>query len=677
MKRPITNYIAGRLRRRVQKAEEGLSRLNAMVRDNADGIAVIDDEGLIRFVNPAAEAILGKSSDELVGHAFGYSLELGVSTRLNIVRTGEDRSVSDLRVVETEIGGEHGYLASMRDVTAQVKAEERERLRARELDALARIAGILVQPRELNIKCTEVLEVLTDTVQADFATVRLWDQDAQTLKLVAQGGTSTVRRKSVLSVQRSISAEALRLEQPVVANHYAAHPLADPREIELGIKAVCVLPVKGQGGVIGVVNVVSEMDGHFTRERVDLLTAIVDALGAQLQNANLCQQVNAELEQRKKAEEALKETETRFRDLVEGSSDILWETDQTCVYTYCSSNVETIMGYAPSEMIGRTAFDFMPAEDGARMKEYIEAKAAAGEPFALVERQVVYQDGSIGYLECSGKPMFDVNGQVIGFRGVDRDITARKTGERERRDLEVRALAQSKLAILGEVATGVAHEINQPLTYISAMVQSFQEDLQLGALNTESALLQLGESIRQVDRITEIVSHLKTFGRQDEKTFEPLDLRRVLDNTLLLIGGRMSGMDIEVQADFEEGLPEILGNASQLEQVFTNLFQNSIYALDQKKPEGGSKITIKAALEVAGGAVHIEFSDNGSGIAPANREKIFEPFFSTKEVGHGTGLGLSITHGIIEDHGGSISCRSEWNEGTTMTIVLPVGGETQ
>ena len=183
IKRPFTDYIVDRLRRRAQKAEAGLARVIAMVRDHADGAAVLDGEGLVRFVNPAAEAILGKSSHDLVGKAFGYPMDLGVSTRLNIVRTGEEKTVFDLAVVAIDIGGEPSFLASMRDVTSQIKAEERERLRSKELEALARIAGILVQPRDLQLKFAEVLEVLTDTVQADFATVRL--RDGESLRLVA------------------------------------------------------------------------------------------------------------------------------------------------------------------------------------------------------------------------------------------------------------------------------------------------------------------------------------------------------------------------------------------------------------------------------------------------------------------------------------------------------------
>ncbi|MDA0265282.1 MAG: PAS domain S-box protein [Chloroflexi bacterium] len=675
MNRSVNNLIAGWLRRKANRADKGLSRLNAMIRDYADGVVVIDAERIVRFVNPAAEAMLGQSFDDLVGQPFSYPLEIGVAIRLNIVRSGQPRIVSDLRVVETDIDGERGYLASIRDVSAQVKAEEGERLRGKELDAVGRIAAILVLNRDLKLKCTEVLEVLTDTVQADFATIRVRDDAGTGLRLVAQGGLSSVRRQSVLSTQHSVSAEALRLEQPVVANDYPAHPLSDPREIDLGIKSIVVLPIRFQSKVMGVVNVVSQRSGHFTPERVDVLTAVVDVVGASLENSNLYQQVNEELVQRIKAEEALKETETRFRDLVEGSSDILWETDQAGVYTYCSSNVENILGYAPSDMVGRTVFSFMPPDEGTRMKELVDAKAAAGEPFALVEHQVVNKDWSIGWMECSGKPMFDDAGSVIGYRGVDRDISARKTEEEERRALEIRALAQSRLATLGEVATGVAHEINQPLTYISIMVQSFQEDLQLGDLDTESALLRLNESIRQVDRITEIVTHLRTFGRQDETTSMPVDLRQVLDNTLLLIGDRTRNMNIAVVQVHEEGVPIIMGNPSQLEQVFTNLFQNSIHALNQKKNEVGAEIKISVALAEDGRSVRIDFTDNGSGIPPDNREKIFDPFFSTKEVGSGTGLGLSIVYGIIQDHNGSITCESELNEGTTITILLPVGSD--
>ncbi len=222
---------------------------------------------------------------------------------------------------------------------------------------------------------------------------------------------------------------------------------------------------------------------------------------------------------------------------------------------------------------------------------------------------------------------------------------------------------------MGEVATGVAHEINQPLTYISTMIQPFQEDLELGDLDPDSTKRRLSQAINQVDRISGIVRHLQSFGRRDQEEFGPVRLRDVLDNALVLVNDRMRSRKIKVETEVSAELPTVFGNASHLEQVLTNLFQNSINAL-QEKPDG-AKVTVVAAVIEDGKAIRIDVSDNGTGISPAHQERIFEPFFSGHQDGQGAGLGLAIVAGVMRDHSGSITCETEWGKGTTMTLVFP------
>jgi C4-dicarboxylate-specific signal transduction histidine kinase len=252
------------------------------------------------------------------------------------------------------------------------------------------------------------------------------------------------------------------------------------------------------------------------------------------------------------------------------------------------------------------------------------------------------------------------------------EIAERMKTEAERRTLEVKALAHSKLATLGEVATGVAHEVNQPLTFINTMIQGFQEDLELGDLDEEALKKRLAQAVRQVERINSIVTHLRTFGRADEEEMTEVSLETVLDNTLLLLGESLRLRDVRVDRRVVQGLPVILGSANQLEQVFINLIQNSFDAF----PDGKEDATVTVGLDWSekGTTVKVTFSDNGVGIAPAHLERIYEPFFTTKEVGQGTGLGLSIVYGIVADHSGTIECQSEYTKGTTFTLILPVAG---
>ncbi len=249
------------------------------------------------------------------------------------------------------------------------------------------------------------------------------------------------------------------------------------------------------------------------------------------------------------------------------------------------------------------------------------------------------------------------------------EIIERKSAEQAQRALEVKALAQSKLATLGQVAAGLAHEINQPLTYISTMNQVILESLNLNDLDVERAAERLTESHKQIGRITKIVQHLRTFGRADETEMTPVDLHAILDDTLLLMGERLRLSNIILERYTEQTVSRVIGSSSQLEQVFINFFQNSIDALSGDTSE--KKITVRIWKSLDDSSVIIEFSDNGPGIPPEHLDTVFEPFFTTKLVGQGTGLGLSIVYGIIQEHQGTISCRSEQGVETTFLITLP------
>ncbi len=278
-------------------------------------------------------------------------------------------------------------------------------------------------------------------------------------------------------------------------------------------------------------------------------------------------------------------------------------------------------------------------------------------------------DAQQNHYEVEVLPIIDRRSQHAGSLVLFQDVTDRKQKDQERRRLEVSALAQSKMATLGEVATGIAHEINQPLTYINTMIEATQEDVEQDRVDGTTMLRRLKESHRQVERITRIVDHLRTFGRTESTELTGVDIEAILDNTLELLGERFRIRNIALERTVEKALPEVHGNAGQLEQVFINLFQNSIDALSDNREN--ARITVGFGAAPDRSSVWVSFADTGKGIQPDQLEKVFEPFYTTKEVGQGTGLGLSIVYGIIQDHGGAISCESVVGEGTTLMITLP------
>ena len=379
-----------------------------------------------------------------------------------------------------------------------------------------------------------------------------------------------------------------------------------------------------------------------------------------------------ELRARERVEAELRLSEDRYRSLYANTPVMMHSVDREFRLLNLNKRWTDVMGYEPEEVIGRKITELFTEESGRYAVDVIRPEANRAGVISNVPYQMVKKSGEIMDVLLTSVAMKDDSGEMAYSFSFLIDVTESNRTERERRTLEMKALSQSKLATLGEVATGVAHEINQPLTYISTTVQSLLEDFQLDDVDAESAQGRLTESYRQVDRITAIVDHLRTFGRANDTEMAPLQIETVLDSSLTLLGERIKGLGIDLRQAGEPGIPDVMGNSSQLEQVFINLFQNSIDALADTK--NGAFIAVSIRTPPDHSEAEVVFSDNGAGIAPQDADRVFEPFFTTKETGKGTGLGLSIAYSIVMDHGGSIACDSEPGTGTTITCSIPAAG---
>jgi C4-dicarboxylate-specific signal transduction histidine kinase len=239
--------------------------------------------------------------------------------------------------------------------------------------------------------------------------------------------------------------------------------------------------------------------------------------------------------------------------------------------------------------------------------------------------------------------------------------------EQELRDKQEQLIQAGKLATLGELTTGVAHELNNPLNNIGLFVGNVIDYVQMGEVDNERMLGDLEKVVEQVKKATEIITHLRTFGRAAPVTVEPVAVNDVIERSLSLTQEQLRLRQIDIEVNLCAEAPVVLGNAIQLEQVFINLLTNARDALAEAKEK---IITIECTVE--GGVVAVVFRDTGPGIPPGLEQRIFDPFFTTKEVGTGTGLGLSITYGIIKEHGGSITVESRPGEGACFRIELPL-----
>ncbi|MEE9503848.1 MAG: ATP-binding protein, partial [Thermodesulfobacteriota bacterium] len=252
--------------------------------------------------------------------------------------------------------------------------------------------------------------------------------------------------------------------------------------------------------------------------------------------------------------------------------------------------------------------------------------------------------------------------------GIFTDLREKMKIERELQDVQVRLLQSEKMASLGSLAAGVAHEINNPMGGILIYASLLMEDFEA---SNDPRVQDLKKIVDEATRCKEIVKSLLEFGRQTESRFEPIDINKAILDGLFFLENQVLFHDVTIVKRLDSSLPLFKGDSNQLKQVFMNMMVNAAEAMSDK----GGSLTIATGSSPDQSSSIISFQDTGMGISPEIQSKVFDPFFTTKAVGKGTGLGLSTSYGIIQSHHGNIEVESEMGKGATFTIILPVSTE--
>lgn len=382
-----------------------------------------------------------------------------------------------------------------------------------------------------------------------------------------------------------------------------------------------------------------------------------------------------------------KKAEMRFQQVVEAAEEWIWEVDSDGLYTYSSAVVEKILGYKPEEIVGKKYFyDFFLLEDREYMKKEALEAVAARQPFKNFINRNLHKDGHVVWLDTSGTPVFDEKGAFFGYRGVDTDVTERKKAEEglkeayiKLKEIQEQLIQAEKLNAVGQLASGVAHEVRNPLAIILQGVDFLESKIPPSSGDIFEVLAMLRENIKRADKI---INDLLDFSRAAHLNLAPSDLGLVLETSLDLVKTRFRFDNIVIEKEIKKDIPLILADKNRLEQVFINILLNSIQAM----PEGG-KVTVrsydKKLEEIRNGigkraqdsfyfgerAAIVEIEDTGCGIPEENLKKIFDPFFTTKGQS-GSGLGLSVSRNIIHMHRGLIHAESTPGKGTKVTVIL-------
>jgi PAS domain S-box-containing protein len=412
-------------------------------------------------------------------------------------------------------------------------------------------------------------------------------------------------------------------------------------------------------------------------ERFDLMAARVKRREDSLTVAN--QQLQDEIAERQRAEEALAQSEQRYRELFDSITDFIYTHDLQGRFITVNQGAASNLGYVVEELTGHHISDFMlPKYKRSFVEEYLPAILREGQHEGI--SVYLSRDGKKHFIEYRNRLM-NKNGKPDHVSGIGRDVTERLRAQEQLRRLEEQLRQSQKMEAVGTLAGGVAHDFNNILQGI----RGYAQIISMSTAPNDPMRSHVDQIEAAVGRATALVQQLLTFSRRVQPQLKSINLNQRVEQVVGLLRRTLPKM-ISIEANLEDGLGPVNADPNQIEQILLNLGANAGDAM----PEGG-QLRVKTSNQTLdqsfcqghpdarpGDYVLLQVSDNGCGMDNVTMAHIFDPFFTTKELGKGTGLGLSMVYGIVRNHGGFVIVKSQPGQGTTFSIYLPVAaGEAE
>jgi two-component system NtrC family sensor kinase len=516
--------------------------------------------------------------------------------------------------------------------------------RLAELFSLQELAYLLSESLQVEHIVMQVARYVTKFLNVRGSAIALTSAPGDPVRIAAAEGTLASLLGNILSADDAAKIGAATGQERLQLTDAAkGHPHPWTATVEFQRSAAA--PLRAHGVTLGALVVVDRVDGEFTDEDLRFLSTVATHAAIVLANARFFDQIRSGKEQ----------WETTFDALAEGIAVL----DGTGRVQRANRALATLLGRPLPAVIG---VDLVAALGGSPEMASLLASTRKGlsHPGVTLESRALERILRITAAPMSG----DENGQIVAM--VD-DVTDEKA-------METQLIQNEKMVAVGQLVSGVAHELNNPLTSIAGLSEFLLEQTSGGEKERE----HLRVIQEQADRAGRIVRNLLTFARKGPSDLADLDLNDVIQRTVMLIGYELKLREVQLQANLLPSLPAVRGDRYEIQQVVLNLLNNAVQAVSGNPPDRPRQLQVETLQE--GSEVVMRVSDSGPGIAPEHLSQIFTPFFTTKQAGQGTGLGLSISFGIVERHGGRLSVeRSKGGAVFTMTLPVPraVAGEVR
>ena len=597
------------------------------------GILILDDKNRVEFANPMAFRIIGYEKDKLIDQDFTELLDkknkevfssLKKEDNSGIVKFPHETEISTpfSHPVITEISfashilktsGKRKYFVYLRDVALRKK--------------------LLEELRESEKKYKD-----------------LFQQVDQGICITSKEGSVLDCNQALLDILGYESKEDLLkidVTQDLYASPYDRKNFQDIIERQGHVKNFEVEFKKKNGGKVPIL-MTAHARQNDSGEVIGYQGLIID------------------ISERVRIEQELREKHEFLSNLLESSVDCIVVANMKGTILFFNKAAEKLTGFREEEIVNTAHITkFYSIEKAREIMRALRSSDHGGRGKLDSYILTIYEkDGGEIPVSLSASIVYQ-DGQEIASLGIFTDLREKIKIEKELQETQVRLLQAEKMASLGQLAAGVAHEINNPLggilIYASLLLEDFEQ-------KNDERTEDLQKIVVEASRCKQIVKSLLEFGRQTESKFEPLDINKTILDGLFFLENQVLFYDVNIIKKLDTSLPLIEGNPNQLKQVFMNMMVNAAEAMPDQK----GTLTITTGIGADRTTVFISFQDTGIGIPEKVQPRIFEPFFTTKEIGKGTGLGLSTSYGIIQSHHGTIETESKVGAGTIFTIVLPI-----